>query len=129
MVNNGREAVATASTMTFDLILMDVDMPEMDGLEATGVLREREKGIHPHTPIMAMTAHAMKGDAERCLAAGMDAYISKPVQPRELFEKIEGLLRSRLQSPAPDQVAVDGEEARRTYDGNCVVARDLQGGD
>src|SRR5271157_2085735 len=85
---NGREAVQLAGEREFDLILMDVQMPEMDGLEATMALRAREAGAGRRLPIVAMTAHAMKGDAERCLEAGMDAYISKPIKPELLFAAI-----------------------------------------
>ncbi len=81
---NGREALATLETQAFDAVLMDVQMPEMDGFEATGQIRERERATGDHIPVVAMTAHAMKGDRERCLAAGMDAYVSKPVQVDEL---------------------------------------------
>ncbi len=87
---NGREALAKASTETFDLIFMDVQMPEMDGFEATDHIRswEEAKGLTP-TPIVAMTAHAMTGDRERCLAAGMDDYISKPLQKAELLALLD----------------------------------------
>ena len=68
----------------FDLILMDVQMPEMGGLEATAIIREKEKATGTHIPIVAMTAHALKGDRERCLEAGMDAYLAKPIQPERL---------------------------------------------
>ena len=75
----------------FDLVLMDVQMPEMDGFEATGRIREKEKGTGRHIPIIAMTAHAMKGDRERCLEAGMDGYVSKPIQATELAQAIAQL--------------------------------------
>ncbi|GAP11347.1 protein containing PAS domain S-box [Bellilinea caldifistulae] len=85
---NGRVAVEKTSQRNYDLILMDVQMPEMDGYEATLRIRSREGTSH-HTPIIAMTARALAGDVERCLASGMDAYLSKPIKPRELFNAIE----------------------------------------
>ena len=81
---NGREALAAIKAATFDLVLMDVQMPEMDGLQATEELRKREKRTGTHCPVVAMTALAMKGDKERCLAAGMDGYLSKPIRAQEL---------------------------------------------
>jgi two-component system sensor histidine kinase/response regulator len=89
IANNGREALGALAHAAFDLVLMDVQMPEMDGFEATAEIREQEKATGRHLPIVAMTAHAMKGDAERCLAAGMDAYISKPIKSAELFALLE----------------------------------------
>jgi CheY-like chemotaxis protein len=82
---DGREAVAAVARELFDLVLMDVQMPVMDGFEATAAIRQAETGTGRHLPIFAMTACAMKGDAERCLAAGMDGYIPKPIRPRDLY--------------------------------------------
>ncbi len=88
-VENGKIAFEVATTQRFDIILMDVQMPEMDGFDATRNIRIAEKDKSYHTPIVAMTAHAMVGDREKCLAAGMDYYITKPVNPNELYETIE----------------------------------------
>jgi PAS domain S-box-containing protein len=89
---NGREALAALAKETFDLVLMDVQMPDMDGFEATRAIREREQKTGEHVPIIAMTAHAMQGDKERCLKAGMDAYVSKPVHVSELLTAIEKVM-------------------------------------
>jgi CheY-like chemotaxis protein len=91
---NGREALEKLKTADFDLVLMDVQMPVMGGFEAAAAVREMEKGTGKHIPIVALTAHAIKGDRERCLAAGMDGYIAKPIRPQELFELIEALIPS-----------------------------------
>jgi len=92
VAENGREVLAAMDDIKFDLILMDVQMPEMDGLEATSIIREREKGSGRRTPIVAMTAHAMKDDRERCLAVGMDDYLSKPIIPENLFAVLDRIL-------------------------------------
>jgi CheY-like chemotaxis protein len=89
VAENGHKVLAALEKDNFDLILMDVQMPEMDGFEATAVIREVEKITGMHMPIIAMTANAMQGDRERCLEAGMDGYISKPVVLKELFEALE----------------------------------------
>ncbi|HVA44757.1 MAG TPA: response regulator [Pirellulales bacterium] len=95
VANNGVEALRQWSAGNFDLVLMDVQMPEMDGLEATRNIREAEKASGGHVPILALTAHAIKGDRELCLETGMDAYISKPVRAQELYSTIEHLLSER----------------------------------
>jgi len=92
VVTNGRDAVealAPGAMAPFDVVLMDVQMPEMDGLEATAAIRAREKSSGSHVPIVAMTAHAMEGDRERCLAAGMDGYVTKPVEAERLVAAVE----------------------------------------
>jgi len=91
VADNGRRVLSILQTEHVDLVLMDVQMPEMDGFEATAAIRQRERLSGGHLPIIAMTAHAMKGDDERCLAAGMDGYVSKPVDPARLFEVIDSL--------------------------------------
>jgi CheY-like chemotaxis protein len=92
VVANGFEAVRAWQAMPYHLILMDVQMPEMDGFEATRIVREFEKSTGGHIAIVAMTAHAMKGDRERCIEAGMDDYIAKPVQSRELAKALQRAL-------------------------------------
>jgi len=89
VANNGAEALELMDKEKFDLILMDVQMPKMDGYQTTAAIRQKEIGTENHMPIMAMTAHAMKGDREKCLEAGMDDYISKPLKPYDLLKKIE----------------------------------------
>ena len=92
IVEDGKAALAALEAGSFDLVLMDVQMPEMDGLEATVAIREKERSAGGHIPIIAMTAHALVGDQERCLAAGMDGYISKPIRTSQLFATIESLV-------------------------------------
>jgi CheY-like chemotaxis protein len=87
--SDGAEAVEAHEMKQYDIILMDVQMPNLSGFDATKLIREAEKSVSRHVPIIAMTAHAMKGDRERCLRAGMDDYISKPVDPEELRKVIE----------------------------------------
>ena len=84
IANNGHEAIDLLKLQTFDLVLMDVQMPEMDGISATKRIREYEKSTHGHIPIIAMTAHVMKEDRTRCLAAGMDGYVTKPINSEEV---------------------------------------------
>jgi PAS domain S-box-containing protein len=98
VAENGQRALAAARDGGFDAVLMDVQMPRMSGIEATRAIREAEKATGAHVPIIAMTAHAMEGDRERCLEAGMDAYVSKPIQPAQLFRVVEGLVVPRDRS-------------------------------
>jgi len=102
---NGREAVAAVTEDVFDIVLMDVQMPEMDGLEATAAIRKLEAVTGTHVPIIALTAHAMKGDREICLGAGMDEYLSKPINPKQLFALIESLTGVPA-STTPDAVVI-----------------------
>jgi CheY-like chemotaxis protein len=97
---NGQEALEMLARETFDCVLMDVQMPVLDGFEATAAIRNRERDSGGHVPIIAMTAHAMAGDLERCLAAGMDGYLTKPVHAKSLFATVERVLGS-LNTPPP----------------------------
>jgi PAS domain S-box-containing protein len=106
---NGKEAVAAYHAEPFDAVLMDIQMPEMDGLEATAAIRVAEKQSGNHVPIVAMTAHAMQGDRERCLQAGMDEYLSKPIRGRKLFETLETVVGdSLIQEPPPEEYPPQG---------------------
>jgi PAS domain S-box-containing protein len=131
VVSNGREAFAAYQAGKFDLIAMDVQMPEMDGLDATSAIRAWEKTAGTHTPIIAMTAHAMKGDRERCLAAGMDGYTSKPIRIGELEHAIAQLISPPNSAKVPvseaDQAdgAIDHTALLAGVDGNRRVLREL----
>jgi signal transduction histidine kinase/CheY-like chemotaxis protein len=100
VTDDGQAAVEAVAGGEFDLVLMDVEMPKLDGLEATAAIRRRERESGGHLPIIAMTAHAMKGDRERCLQAGMDDYVAKPIRAVEMFRKIAEVL-ARLRPSAP----------------------------
>jgi two-component system sensor histidine kinase/response regulator len=105
LAQTGKEALALASAEKFDLAFMDVQMPEMDGLAATAAIRERETNSGTHLPIFAMTAHAMKGDRERCLEAGMDGYITKPVRFSDIEQTISGLASAPVAPAVPASTA------------------------
>ena len=100
VAQNGKDALAQLESSSFDLILMDVQMPEMDGLTATRIIREREQKTGKHLPIIATTAHAMTGDRERCLEAGMDEYLSKPINARALHQLISQVMAAQDQRSA-----------------------------
>jgi len=89
VAGDGRAVLSAIEKQSFDLVLMDVQMPEMDGLQATAAIRKREQPGGNHLPILAMTANAFKEDEERCIAAGMDGYVAKPIRPADLFAAIE----------------------------------------
>jgi CheY-like chemotaxis protein len=131
VVDNGRQAVKTWSEGTFDLLLMDVEMPEMDGLEATRAIRDRERRQGGHVPIIAMTAHAMRGDRERCLEAGMDEYLAKPIRARQVREKLAGIAprkssREPAAPPPPLQaVKLDWTEALKNVNGDRALLKQL----
>jgi len=96
VAGNGRDGVEIFQRERFDLVLMDIQMPEMDGFEALAAIRGLEEGTGRRTPVVALTAHALKEDRERCLAAGMDDYLSKPIEASRLFEIIRGVLDGPL---------------------------------
>jgi CheY-like chemotaxis protein/HPt (histidine-containing phosphotransfer) domain-containing protein len=110
VAGNGKEALAALERQPFDVVLMDVQMPEMDGFEATLLIRAKEEGTGIHIPIVAMTAHAMTGDRERCLEAGMDGYVSKPVQAKKLYQAIARLVAT-VAAPEADTPGAERAEA------------------
>jgi PAS domain S-box-containing protein len=112
ITNNGKEAIKALKETRYDLILMDCQMPEMDGFAATSIIRETESQTGRHIPIIAMTAHAMGGDRERCIAAGCDDYISKPVDPEELRSTLEKFLPTPAHQQAEVPVALDKVHSR-----------------
>jgi PAS domain S-box-containing protein len=119
VAENGKQAVAAVERHAFDLVLMDVQMPEMGGIEATQKIRDNEKSTGAHLPILAMTAHAMEGDRERCLAAGMDGYIAKPIEPKTFLETVESV------TPPDAAVSGDGQgtESEGAFDEGMLLGR------
>jgi CheY-like chemotaxis protein/HPt (histidine-containing phosphotransfer) domain-containing protein len=128
VAGNGKEALAALESHAFDVVLMDVQMPEMDGLEATALVRQKERATGAHVPIIAMTAHAMKGDRELCLEAGMDGYISKPIQAKALYAAIEAIL-PRMSEPLPETPdageVLDWAAAMENVDGDPEFLKEL----
>jgi len=131
LANNGKEALARYEETQFDLVLMDVQMPEMDGFAATAAIRKIQEANPRRAPIVALTAHAMKGDRERCLAAGMDGYVSKPIRPPVLFAEIDRVTREHPPPPTtPGKAPINGtvlDEASlaEVVDGDVEFLREL----
>jgi CheY-like chemotaxis protein len=127
VANNGQEAIDILARESFDLVLMDVQMPQMGGFEATACIRAREAGTDVHTRIVAMTAHAMSGDRERCLAAGMDGYLAKPINQTLLFEVVERGSRGH-EAPAiepPQAAAFNRAELIERLGGDATLLKDV----
>ncbi len=131
VANNGQEAVAAFDREAFDIILMDIQMPGMDGYEATARIRLKECELGTHIPIVAMTAHAMKGDRERCLEAGMDGYIAKPIRAQQLYETVESMAGQPFDpmevSPVTSSTALtlDRDEILKNLGGNVATLRSV----
>ena len=127
VAENGKEAIAAVEREQFDLVLMDIQMPVMDGLEATQVIRNRERQSGRHVPIIAMTAQAMSGDRERCLEVGMDGYLSKPVRAAKLYEAIESIAPQQVADLAKNDDILKGDESNTPFDWS--IALGATGGD
>ncbi|MFL5310601.1 MAG: response regulator [Myxococcales bacterium] len=131
LANNGREVLSALDRETFDVVLMDVQMPEMSGLEATAAIRDREKATGRRVPIIAVTAHAMKGDRERCFAAGMDGYVPKPLRAKDLDAEMARVLGARVPPaprPSPQSATnLDREGLLARVEGDRELLRELAG--
>ncbi len=131
VANDGQEAVDLWSGQSFDLILMDVQMPNLDGLDATRIIRQKEESTGAHIPIVALTAHALKGDREKCLEVGMDRYISKPVRRHELYRAIKTFFVSPGEESAADPTGqvkaaeIAWSTALEAVEGNVEVLKDV----
>jgi CheY-like chemotaxis protein/HPt (histidine-containing phosphotransfer) domain-containing protein len=135
VANNGKEAVAAFEKQPFDLILMDVQMPEMNGIEASELIREKEKNTDTCIPIIAMTAHAIKGDREKFLETGMDDYISKPIDTKTLIETIEKITtngrtlndnrKPDTSSGEPSNNLIDKEDAIERVNGDMELLKEI----
>jgi two-component system sensor histidine kinase/response regulator len=131
VVGDGKRAVSLLEKQNFDMVLMDVQMPEMNGFEATAIIRAREQKSGTRIPIIALTAHAMKGDRERCVAAGMDGYLSKPIRAKDLIDIVEGgrrfseVIDSPVISAAAEDLALDEKALLDRVGGNVEVCIQL----
>jgi PAS domain S-box-containing protein len=133
VATNGKEALATLAKEPFALVLMDVQMPEMDGFATTAAIRQEERATGAHVPIVALTAHAMKGDRERCLVAGMDGYLTKPLQAPQLFEVMEQLIpgsapvAGMVNDPELSGVAFSYDAILRRVEGDQELLQEIIG--
>ncbi|MFY9803815.1 MAG: response regulator [Candidatus Acidiferrales bacterium] len=132
VAENGRQAIEAIQRHKFDLVLMDVQMPEMGGLEATRIIREKEKGSGHHLPIIAMTAHAMQGDREQCLESGMDGYLAKPIDPKTFLQTVEGISERATEMESGENVeaasatgALDSKALLKRFSGNRKLLRNI----
>ena len=134
VAEDGKQVLSAIEKHKFDMVLMDVQMPEMGGIEATRAIREREKSSGGHLPIIAMTAHAMSGDREKCLDAGMDNYVAKPLDPKTFLETVEGMVSGRRaprtlteqRQPSPAG-QFDGPALLKRFNGNRKLLKSLTG--
>ena len=117
VATDGAQAVAMTRKSSFDLVLMDIQMPGMDGYEATAVIRKDEESTGKHLPIIAMTAHAMEGDRQKCLAAGMDDFVAKPIRVDELVKIIENHDRTPQEAAEPEATRKLGADRNRPQPG------------
>jgi CheY-like chemotaxis protein/HPt (histidine-containing phosphotransfer) domain-containing protein len=125
VAGDGRQALAALAKARFDLVLMDIQMPEMDGFEAVAAIRLEEQSTGSHQPVIALTAHAMKGDRDRCLAAGFDSYVPKPIRSEALFAAIDEILDPDPMEPATEDPSAVTEPA--AFDLECAM--ESTGGD
>jgi CheY-like chemotaxis protein/HPt (histidine-containing phosphotransfer) domain-containing protein len=122
VVDNGRDAVAAVRHQPFDAVLMDLQMPEMDGLQATAAIREWERTAGGHIPVIAMTAHAMTGDRERCTAAGMDGYIAKPIRMDDVLSSLDAAVAAPATPTEDPARPVDAESLlTESFAGNASL--------
>jgi PAS domain S-box-containing protein len=131
LANDGREALAALERQPFDLVLMDLQMPVMSGFEATATLRARERTTGGRLPVIALTAHAMKGDRERCLVEGFDGYVPKPIDAGQLFEAIDHVLNPKTEDPAdlleqaPEETVIDRDRVLATLQGDEQLLQEV----